>query len=73
MLGRLEDPGQHGHPGALGQVLEERGGLVEEQRQVLLQARGGNALEGIHIERALARVDVEQRLEALAEAGDRRA
>ena len=70
VLGGLEDARQQRHPGPLGDVLEEGGGLFEEQRQVLLEAGGGDALEGVHVERALARVDVEQRLEALAEAGD---
>ena len=70
VLGRFAHTGQHGDAQLVAHVVEQRRGLVEEQRQVLLEPRRGNALDGVVVENALARVDVEQRLEALAEAGD---
>ena len=69
-LGRFAHAGQHGDAQLVAHMIKERRGLVEEQRQVLLEPRRGNALDGVVVENALARVDIEQRLEALAEAGD---
>ncbi len=69
-LGCLAHAGQHGDAQLVAHMIKERRGLVEEQRQVLLEPRRGNALDGVVVENALARVDIEQRLEALAEAGD---
>ncbi len=70
MFGRLEYARCQGDLRGVGEMVEQRCRLVEEQRQVLLQARRGNAFQGIQVQGALARVDVEQRLEALPEAGD---
>ena len=73
MFGGFEDVGKQRNACLLRQVFEQCGGLFEEQRQVLFEAGGGDALDRIHIERALPRIDVEEGLESFPEAGDRRA
>ncbi|MCY1418635.1 hypothetical protein D9M71_341980 [compost metagenome] len=55
----------------LGQVIEQRRGFLEEQRQVVLDAGRGNPAAQILEDRATAEVDVKTLTEARLETGDR--
>jgi hypothetical protein len=55
--------------GAVGQVVEEGGGLVEEQGQVVLDAGRGDAVGDILVNHAAGRIPLEGFPETAAEAG----
>ena len=63
--------GRQDHRGARRQVVEQRGGLLEEQRQVVLDAGRREALADVAIERHARQVALEARAEAAAEILDR--
>ncbi len=63
--------GGQDHRGARRQVVEQRGGLVEEQRQVVLDAGRGETLADVAIERHARQVALEARAEASPEVLDR--
>jgi hypothetical protein len=65
--GRLQVAVQH-HRGVGAQVVEHRGGLVKEQRQVVLDAGGGHARAHVLVDAALGRVAFQQLAPAAAEA-----
>ncbi len=71
VLGSLLDAGQGEDLGVFRQIVEQRRGLVEEQRQVVLDTRRGNAGGKILIDRTAAEIHVEALTEARAKAGDR--
>ena len=69
---------EHEH-GALGQIVEQRGGawrvaigraVAEEQRQVVLDALGNDAGAHVLVDAALAHVDIERPMPGIAETGD---
>ncbi|MNU90270.1 hypothetical protein D3C71_801310 [compost metagenome] len=71
-IGRLAYTRAHHCQETFGQVVGQRGGLVEEQRQEILDARGQHAGFQILIERAAARVHIKpfaQRGQHLGQAG----
>ncbi|MCY1352807.1 hypothetical protein D9M69_391260 [compost metagenome] len=70
LVGSLFDPRQGEHLGVLGQVIEEGGGFLEEQRQVVLDAGRGDAAGEVLVDGAATEVDVEALAEAAAEVGD---
>jgi len=55
----------------LGQVIEQRGRFVEEQRQVILDTRRCNPAAQVLEDRAATEVDIEALTEARLETGDR--
>ena len=63
--------GRQDHRGARWQVIEQRGGLLEEQRQVVLDAGRGETLADVAIERHARQVALEARAEAPPEVLDR--
>ncbi|MCY1518552.1 hypothetical protein D9M68_532730 [compost metagenome] len=69
LVGSLFDPRQGEHLGVLGQVIEEGGGFLEEQRQVVLDAGRGDAAGQVLVDRAAPEVDVEALAEAPTEIG----
>ncbi len=71
LLGGLLDARQGKYLGVLGQVVEQGRGLVEEQRQVVLDARRCDAGGEVLIDRAAAEIHVEALTEACAKASDR--
>ena len=54
---------------ALGQIVEQRGGLFEEERQVVFDARGRHPVADILIDRRAARVALEHFAPAAAKGG----
>jgi hypothetical protein len=58
---------QH-HAGLFAQVVEDRRGLLEEQRQVVLDAGGGDAVAHVLVDAALGRVALQQLAPAAAKA-----
>ena len=61
------------HHGRVGsQVVEHRGGVIKEQRQVVLDAGGGHAVADVLVDAALGRVAFEQFAPAAAELRPRR-
>jgi hypothetical protein len=64
---RFEVAVQH-HGGVGAEVVEHRGRLVEEQRQVVLDAGGGHAVAHVLVDAALGRVAFEQFAPAAAKA-----
>ncbi len=70
LLGGLFDAGQGEHLGVGRQVVEQGGGFLEEQRQVVLDAGRGDAGGEVLVDRAAAIVDVEALAETPAEVGD---
>ena len=63
---RLQVAVQH-HGGLAAEVVEHGRGLVEEQRQVVLDARRGDAIADVLVDAALGRVALEQLAPAVAE------
>ena len=63
--------GRQDHCGARRQVVEQRGGTVEEQRQVVLDASRGETLADVAIERHARQVALEARAETAPEVLDR--
>ncbi|MNF51671.1 hypothetical protein D3C84_329950 [compost metagenome] len=70
LVGGLLDARQGEHLGVLGQVVEEGGAFLEEQRQVVLDAGRRDAAGEVLIDGAAAEVDIETLAEAPAEVGD---
>jgi hypothetical protein len=68
--GRLQVAVQH-HRGVGAQVVEDGGGVVEEQRQVVLDAGRGHAVADVLVDTALGGVAFEQFPPAAAELGPR--
>jgi hypothetical protein len=68
--GRLQVAVQH-HRGVGTQVVEHGGGVVEEQRQVVLDAGRGHAVADVLVDAALGGVAFEQLAPAAAELGPR--
>jgi hypothetical protein len=68
--GRLQVAVQH-HRGVGAQVVEHGGGVVEEQRQVVLDAGRGHAVAHVLVDAALGGVAFEQLAPAAAELGPR--
>ncbi len=68
--GGLFTAGHLHRPRLAGQVVEQGGQTVEKQRQIVFQARGGDALGHVLIEWHLARVHVEGVAEGGAEPAD---
>ncbi|MNQ45851.1 hypothetical protein D3C85_596470 [compost metagenome] len=71
LLGGLLDAGQGEYLGIAGQVVEQGGGLLEEQWQVVLDAGRGQAAGQVLVQRAAPVVDVETLAKARAEGGHR--
>ena len=71
VLRGLLDTRQRKHLGVLRQVIEQCRGLVEEQRQVVLDSGRGDAGGQILVDRATAEIHIEAFTEARAEASDR--
>ena len=57
--------------GAVRQVVEQAVALLEEQRLVILDSSGRDAVTNILIDRTVARVDIKPLTPLLTEAGDR--
>ena len=70
LLGGLFDAGQREHLGVVGQVVEQAGGVFEEQRQVVLDAGRGDAAGHVLEDRAAAEIHIEAFAKACAEVGD---
>src|SRR5690606_27615556 len=71
LLGGLLDARQGEYLGVIGQIVEQRRGFLEEQRQVVLDARRGDAGAQVLVDGAAAEVDVEAFAEAAAKVRDR--
>ena len=69
VFGGLFDAGQREHLGVRRQVVEQRGGFLEEQRQVVLDAGRDDAAGQVLEDCAAAEVDIETLAEAGLEAG----
>ncbi len=69
--GRLQVAVQH-HGGFVAEVIEHGGRLVEEQRQVVLDARRGHTVAHVLVDAAARGITLQQLAPALAELGARR-
>ena len=66
------DPVQGEQSGAVGQVVEEGGGLAEEEWQIVFDTRWGQAVADIAVDHTLLRIALETAAIGLAEVADRR-